>query len=194
MRATPSCPRESEVIELATLGHWPAFADDGLKVHARQCAVCGEVARVAAALADWRDAPTNVVQLPDASRVWREAERRARLDAMRQATRPLLAAEIAAAAVAALLFLAFGPALWSAVAPILVPTEAGFPLSMAGQTLGALRSVATSPWEGLAGLAPTVRWSLVTLAAWAVLVSVALSLAGLADWLPQDRRHSGPAR
>jgi hypothetical protein len=194
MRATPSCPRESDVIELATLGHWPAFADDGLKIHVGQCGICGEVARVAAAMADWRDAPTGVIQLPDASRVWREAERRARLEAMRQATRPVLAAEVAAAAVAALLLLAVGPGLWSTVVPIFTPTEDGLPLSMARQALEVLRSLAASPWDGLARLAPPVRWSLLALAGWAVLLSVALSLASLADWLPQNRRHSGPVR
>ena len=194
MSGPPSCPRESEVIELAALGHWPAFADDGLKIHAGQCAVCAEVARVAAALADWRDAPADTIRLPDASRVWREAERRARLEAMRQATRPVLAAEIAAAAVAALILVAFGPGLWSAVVAMFTPAESGVPVSLARQVLEALRAVAASPWEGLARLAPPLRWGLVTLAGWALLLSVALSLAGLADWLPQNRRHSGPAR
>jgi hypothetical protein len=42
---------------------------------------------------------------------------------------------------------------------------------------------------------PVVRWSLLTLAAWAVLVPLALSLAGLADRMPRpDNGHSKPAR
>ncbi len=49
----------------------------------------------------------------------------------------------------------------------------------------------TTGWP--ASVSSTVRWGLLTLAAWAVILPIAFSLAGLADRMPRRRSgHSGP--
>jgi hypothetical protein len=191
-----SCPHEQDVLELASLGHWPAFADPALREHAASCPVCGDLARVAAALAGWRDEDRARVRVPDASRVWHEAGRRARAEAARRATRPVLAVELAALAAGVLLAATWGPALWAVAARFVDGLAPVAWLTQMSQAVSALPEGTSAALGWPAALStPVVRWSLLTLAAWAVLVPLALSLASLADRLPHpDNGHSKPAR
>jgi hypothetical protein len=199
MTFAPSCPHEAEVLEIAALGRWPEFAEPALRTHAADCATCGELARVAMGIAAWQDVSLSTVRLPDASHVWREAERRARSDATRRATRPVLAVELAALAVALLLMATWGPALWAVASGVLegfVPSEGLWPAQVWTGLAGLWSADVASDTQGWSSSAgSTVRWSVLTVAAWAVLVSLALSLAGLADRTSDpESGHSKPAR
>ena len=106
-----ACPHEGDVLELAALGRWPDRANAALRAHVATCAICADLAEVAGALAEWQDAALSRVRVPDASHVWRQAERRARAEAARRATQPVLAVELAAVAVFVLALVAWGPTL-----------------------------------------------------------------------------------
>jgi hypothetical protein len=194
--AATSCPHEQDVLELASLGHWPAFAEPALREHAASCPVCGDLARVAAALADWRDEDRERVRVPGAARIWHEAGRRARAEAARRATRPVLAVELAALAAGMLLATTWGPAVWALAAGFFDDMAPVAWLAQMSRAVPALPGGAAAALGWPAALStPVVRWSLLTLAAWAVLVPLALSLAGLADRMPRpDNGHSKPAR
>ena len=192
MNPVPTCPHEGDVLELTALGRWPDGADADLRSHVATCPICIDLADVAGALAEWQDAAISRVRVPDASLVWRQAERRARADAARRAAHPVLAVELAAVAAVVLLIVAWGPAL-AGLAGV-TPAGAGW-LNSGWQTLSGLPSAIGSWWQAIgwpASLTSTVRWSLLTLAAWAVLLPIALSLAGLADRVPRrGNGHSG---
>lgn len=192
MIRVPSCPHEGDVLELTALGRWPDRADAALRSHVTTCQVCGDLAEVAAAVAAWQDAVLSEVRLPDASHVWRQAEHRARVDAARRATHPVLAVELAAVAAVVLMLVTWAPALVA-----LAPFGNGW-LSSGWQALSDAPTAVAGWWQALGwpvSLTSTVRWGLLTLAAWAVLLPIALSLARLADRMPrQGDGHSGPIR
>jgi hypothetical protein len=188
-----SCPHEGDVLELATLGRWPDRADHALRAHVATCAICADLAQIAGAMTEWQDSALSRVRVPDASHVWRQAERRARAEAARRATRPVLAVEVAAVAAVVLVLVTWGPAL--AMLSSFTASSEGW-LTGGWRLLSGLPSAMAGWWQAFswpAGLTSTVRWSLLTLAAWAVLLPIALSLAGLADRLPRrGSGHSGP--
>ena len=146
-------------------------------------------------LAAWQDTSLSDVRVPDAARVWREAAQRARAAAARRATQPVRAVELVALAAAALLLLAWGPALagLSGIAP-----GSGRWLTAVWDTLSTSPSTIATGWASLrlpAAFQSTLQWGLLTLAAWAVVVPVAFSLAGLADRTSRhENGHSKPAR
>jgi hypothetical protein len=184
-----TCPHEGDVLELATLGRWPGRADAALRAHVATCAICADLAEVAGVLAEWQDTALSRVRVPDASHVWRHAERRARAEAARRATQPVLVVELAAVAAIIVMLVAWGPTM-AGLAGLAASGEGW--LTGGWQTLSELPSAIGSWWQTSgwpAGVTSTVHWSLLTLAAWAVLVPIALSLAGLADRVP--RRGNG---
>ncbi len=193
---TPSapCQHESEVLDLAALGHWPRRADPALRTHVAGCPVCADLARVATLLADWQDVSLPHVHVPDASRVWREAAQRARADATRRATQPVRVVELVALAAATLLLVAWGPAL----AGLTIMSLGTGWLTTVWASLASTPSTIATGWASLrlpATLLSTLQWGLLTLAAWAVVVPVAFSLAGLADRTSRpENGHSKPAR
>jgi hypothetical protein len=195
MKPSTSCPYEADVLDLAALGRWPARADAALRTHVAGCPVCADLARVAPMLADWQDVSLPQVRVPDASRVWREAGQRARADAARRATQPVRAVELTAVAAVVLLLLAWGPALvgLTGMAP-----GAGRWFTSVWTTLVNAPSTVATGWTSLrlpGALQSTLQWGLLTLAAWAVVVPIAFSLAGLADRTSRhENGHSKPAR
>jgi hypothetical protein len=195
MTPSTSCPHESEVLDLAALGHWPQRADAALRTHAAGCPVCADLARVATLLANWQDGTLPHVHVPDASRVWREATQRARADAARRATQPVRAVELAALAAAVLLLVAWGPALGGLTG---ISAGSGRWLSGVWDTVLNAPSAIAIGWASLrlpATLHSSLQWGLLTLAAWAVVVPIAFSLAGLADRTSRhENGHSKPAR
>src|SRR6188768_22628 len=94
---TRICPHEQDVLDLVAIGQWPARADASLVAHAEACETCRDLASVAGAIVESRDA-LPATHVPDASVVWYRAQVRARLDAARRAGRPMLFAQMAAVA------------------------------------------------------------------------------------------------
>jgi hypothetical protein len=106
------CARESEVIDVALRGRWPAGADEELRVHVESCEACADTALVAASLrADYlltrQDAP-----VPSAAHVWWRATLRARMDVAREAARPTTMAQGLAGAAAIGLLVALIGMVW----------------------------------------------------------------------------------
>ena len=84
------CCREADVIDAVTSQRWPERADAELRAHVAACTICADVAQVAAALVEDRDAALiEAGQLPSADVVWFRAQARARADASREAARPI---------------------------------------------------------------------------------------------------------
>lgn len=94
------CEFESEVLSAVFQSRWPEHADASLREHAAHCAICSDVLAVAGAFDGARDALLAEATLPDASRVWRQAQLRARRESVRTAGRPITAAQVIAFACA----------------------------------------------------------------------------------------------
>ena len=86
------CSRESDTARAASVGEWP----EGLRAHAAECSVCGDVALVAGALAnDRRNLPAEP-PVAGAGRIWWIAQLRARRAAAERAVRPIAVMELVA--------------------------------------------------------------------------------------------------
>ena len=167
---TPSCPREADVLDLVWTGQWPARADRPLVEHVRECAVCRELAAVAAAMGDLHEATAAEIKVPDAAAVWYRAQVRARQDLARRAARPVAAAQAAAAA----LGLDGAFTAWRVSGAALAGWWRDF-------SAYALPDFAVP--SGLATLTGTTAgpWLLAGLAAWILMVPAALYVARLVD-------------
>lgn len=94
------CEFEAEVLVAVLQARWPDHVDDQLRAHAVGCAICSEVAAVAQAFDGSLEETRASVQLPDASRVWWQAQMRARREAVQAAGRPITAVQLVAFACA----------------------------------------------------------------------------------------------
>jgi hypothetical protein len=112
MKST-TCSREPEVVAAVLAG----CLSDSLRAHAAGCAVCGEVARVAALVHDDFSRAQREATVPTADVVWLRARIRAREEATRMAARPIIFTHaIAIAALVGLLVSAgsrFSPGSWT---------------------------------------------------------------------------------
>jgi hypothetical protein len=108
VRHDEACVHEREVLDLVAVGQWPGRADAALQSHVAGCAACREVAAVAVAVREWAD-DQELVTVPDASVVWYRAQVRAREEAARRASRPVLAAQLVALATVVLALMTIGP-------------------------------------------------------------------------------------
>lgn len=93
------CGREADVLEAVAFGRWPDHAAE-LVTHVAACAVCADLADVARALHDDREAACREAPVPAAGIVWWRATIRARADAARTASRPITVAQGVAGACA----------------------------------------------------------------------------------------------
>jgi hypothetical protein len=96
----PQCEREQDVLDVVSSGGWPGRCDEELRVHVNACVVCSDLADVAAAVIDDRDAAWSQARVPSAGIVWWRAQLRAREDAARAAGRPVAFIQGVAASVA----------------------------------------------------------------------------------------------
>jgi hypothetical protein len=85
MKST-TCSREPEVVAAVLAGCF----SDSLRAHAAGCAVCGEVARVAALVHEDFSWAQREATVPTADVVWLRARIRAREEATRMAARPII--------------------------------------------------------------------------------------------------------
>ena len=97
--AIVECGREADVLEAVAFGRWPDHAAE-LVTHVAACAVCADLADVARALHDDREAACREAPVPAAGIVWWRATIRARADAARTASRPITVAQGVAGACA----------------------------------------------------------------------------------------------
>lgn len=168
-----SCACEREVLDLVAIGQWPSRADDTLRAHVAACETCAEVASIASVVRDWANEADarQPVKVPDASVVWFRAQVRAREDAARRASRPLLVAQLFAVATVALAVFWIGPSLsWPLSMPDVAAWWAALPSLPSFPTISALSTEHLSrfSWLGWAALA--------ALGAWAVVGSIAYLL------------------
>jgi hypothetical protein len=101
------------VIDAVQTGRWPGRCDRELLAHVASCAVCRDVAAVAAALLEEHEAGGWEARVPPAGRVWWRAEMRARQEAAKKAAQPIAVAHALAAACAAGLVLTVVQLAWS---------------------------------------------------------------------------------
>jgi hypothetical protein len=100
---TPAdCRFETAVLEEIETGRWPSASASELRAHVATCAVCADVALIAAEMRAAEATGAAPVTLPSAGQVWWRAELRARTEAVRLAQRPLIAVQVVAAVVALL--------------------------------------------------------------------------------------------
>lgn len=90
------CEFEAEVLAAVCQSRWPARVDESLRSHVAHCAVCSDVLAVATAFDGAYDELVSTAALPDASRVWRMAQLRARHEDVQAAGRPITAAQVIA--------------------------------------------------------------------------------------------------
>jgi hypothetical protein len=86
------CEFESEVLAAALQVRMP----EPLRAHVAGCAICSDVAAVAAAVEDAREGMRGDVVVPDSGRVWWLAQVRARREATKAAGRPITAIQVIA--------------------------------------------------------------------------------------------------
>lgn len=95
------CEFEADVFAAVAQSRWPERVEARLREHVAACGVCSDVAAVAGAFEGARDELVSCAAVPDASRVWRLAQIRARREAIQAAGRPITAAQVSAFACAA---------------------------------------------------------------------------------------------
>ena len=171
MKTPISCPHESDVLELVSIGQWPARADAALREHAAGCDVCADLAAASAAIIELRDAPAQDIKVPDASVVWYRAQIHARVDAAARAARPLRMAQAAGA----VCFLAVALAWWSTGTSWLSSVWsrlAGLTFSLPRLDFAPSFGTVSATWLSIGATVAI---------AWMVLLSVAWYLADVAD-------------
>jgi hypothetical protein len=118
---TPTeCLREADVVDAIAAGSWPDQAPAELHAHVATCAVCADLALVAAGLHEDGVAAREAlaaVPLPSAGQVWWRAELRARQEKALLAQRPIAAVQVVALVAVGLMLAsglwAFAPDAWT---------------------------------------------------------------------------------
>ena len=170
MTLTRSCEHEAEVLDLVWMSQWTARADRTLIEHVAGCEICRDLATVAQAVGDLNDVTTSDAKVPDAGLVWYRAEIRARQERARRATRPVAAAQVAAAV--------FGVASLFAAWRLI-----GTSFLAWWQDLSTPSLPSVGFWSELVALTATPMWTwmLAAVAAWALMIPAALYIARMAD-------------
>jgi len=94
------CEFEAEVLAATLQSRWPERVDAQLRAHVAGCAICSDVATIAASIEEAREELWKQAVVPDSGRVWRLAQLRARYEAAKAAGRPITAAQVIAFACA----------------------------------------------------------------------------------------------
>jgi hypothetical protein len=157
------CPREADVLDAVASGRWPD-RDAEIAAHVAACAVCADLAVVAAAVSEDHDAAWADAVPPASELIWWRAQLRARTDAAQAAARPMaivqgLSVIMAITALAAVV-MGMGGALSSAAS---------------GFSAGVAALMARLPL-GVESAAFVLRGSLLAIGVWIALIPVAVYL------------------
>lgn len=76
------CPREPEVFDAIASGAWLTDRHGVLRTHAASCAICADLATVAATIVEARTQSLGSVVVPSAAATWWRAQLRIRRDAI----------------------------------------------------------------------------------------------------------------
>ena len=106
------CVHEHDVLDLIAGGRWPQAAGADLVGHAASCAVCGDLAAVAAAIRTDSEQARAAARVPSSGLVWWRAQLRVRQESAETAARPIAFVHAAGALVAAVLLFTLGGLLW----------------------------------------------------------------------------------
>lgn len=104
------CSREKELAELLRRGGWPGLAAPEMRAHVAQCGRCRDLVAVTEVFQQARAASSAQTRLESPGVLWWRAQLRRRNAALKQVSRPLVAAQLFAMAlglVAAAVCLAF---------------------------------------------------------------------------------------
>jgi heme A synthase len=112
---TIECPRESDVLDAVASGRWPDRLATELADHISSCATCADVVAVASAIQADHDAVWREASIPSSGQVWWRAEIRARQEAIRNVSRPIVIAQAAAALIAFALVAVVGWIAWTRI-------------------------------------------------------------------------------
>jgi hypothetical protein len=107
---TLQCQFEQDLLDAVAARRWPDRADPALREHVARCALCSDVAEIAAAFFEDRDCAQADGTVPSSSVVWWRAQIRVREEAERLAARPILLVQAAATTCAAAAAIAVAPA------------------------------------------------------------------------------------
>lgn len=88
------CTWEEEVVTAVRAGQWPEHCAPELREHVTECAGCADMAAVAAALFDDASVALRDVHVPAPGAVWWRAQRRARAEAVRAASRAMTVVQV----------------------------------------------------------------------------------------------------
>lgn len=88
-----NCEHEIEILDAVLDGRWPDGCDTDLRAHAAACPSCSELLAVAVPLRDDYHHAVHEADPPPAAAVWWRAQRRARYEAMQNATRTVAAVQ-----------------------------------------------------------------------------------------------------
>lgn len=94
------CEFETEVLAAVLQSRWPERVEAQLRAHVAGCAICSDVAAVAAAIDGVREETRAGAVVPDPSRVWWVAQMRARREAVKAVGRPITVVQVMAFACA----------------------------------------------------------------------------------------------
>ena len=161
------CAFEQELLDAVAARRWPDRADEPLRTHVAGCALCTDVAGIAAAFFEDRDCARAEAAVPAASAVWWRAQIRAREEAARVALRPLLAVQVIATICAAFGAIALAPAASRGIRAALA--------AMSGTEWLALPADVSFSW--LLGAAFYTTLPLIAACLWVVLAPVVVYLA-----------------
>lgn len=160
-----TCHHEPDVLDAVAARRM----DDALAAHVKTCAVCRDAADVAGVLfSDHYDALGEAAAVPSAQAVWVRAQMRARAEATRVASRPVLIVQ------------AIGVVCATAAVAGVVGTVAWWLRSWASWLSSAATVIASAPATAdVVGLA--MRGALLAISVWLVLAPVAVYLAATDD-------------
>jgi hypothetical protein len=158
------CPREADVLDAVASGRYPA-RDLEIAAHVAECAVCTDLAVVAAAMAQDDEAAWTDAAPPASELVWWRAQLRARSEAAQAAARPMAIVQGLAAVVAIAALVAVAMGMGGVMAS-----------AASGLSAGAAALVARVPL-GLESASFVLRGSLLAIGIWIALIPVAVWLA-----------------
>lgn len=89
-----TCSRQSEILELLALGHWPQACPQELRAHLAECRSCADLLLVTQAFQRSRANTAAQAQLPAPGAIWWRAQLRRRNAAVERVGKPILGAYI----------------------------------------------------------------------------------------------------